>query len=77
MLHSAGVPVHLRLTLMGERAVGGCNRGRVAGARSFHRVPSHTDMLPSALRKRQNRCIYSGWQGTRVQITCATLTPMP
>lgn len=76
-LHPAGVPVHLRLPLGGERAAGGCGRGRVAGARSLHRVPSHADVLPSSLRKRRKHRIHSGWQRKRPQITRATLTPMP
>lgn len=47
------------------------------GARSLHRVPSHTDVLPSSLRKRQKRHIHSGWQRKRLQRTRVTLTPIP
>lgn len=53
--HPAGGPVHLCLPLRGERAAGGCSRRRVAGARRLHRVPSHTDVLPSSLRKRRKQ----------------------
>lgn len=53
-LQPPGVTVHLCLTLWGERAAaGGCDR-RVAGAGSLHRVPPHTDVLPSSLRERRD-----------------------
>lgn len=53
-LQPPGVTVHLCLTPWGERAAaGGCDR-RVAGAGSLHRVPPHTDVLPSSLRERRD-----------------------